>query len=279
MPSIYTADDPGAYELSMGRWSRRLAGPFLGFAAIGRAARIVDVGCGTGSLTFALADVAPDAEIVGVDYSQAYVDHARSNAPEGKRLTFERGDAAALPYEDRAFDAALSQLVLNFVPDAERAAGEMARVIRPDGVVAACVWDFRGGLTFLRVFADTAAALDPDGEAFRARQFSAPFTGPGELAAAWARLGLGAVEGTALTIRMEFGSFADYWEPWLGGQGTVGAYVTGLGEAKRRLIEHHLRLAYLAGGRDGPRSFAATAWAVRGIKPGGTRQHDFENEA
>ena len=171
-----------------------------------------------------------------------------------------------------AFDAALSLLVLNFVPDAERAASEMARVTKPGGVVAACVWDFRGGLTFLRVFADTAAALDPGGEAFRARQFSAPFTGPGELEAAWTRLGLGEVEQTALTIRMEFRSFADYWEPWLGGQGTVGAYVTSLSEAKRRLIEHHLRLAYLAGGEDGPRSFAATAWAVRGVKPGGTRQ-------
>lgn len=132
--------------------------------------------------------MAPEAEIVGLDYSQAYVDHAWSRAPEGARLTFEQGDAATLPYPDEAFDAALSLLVLNFVSDAERAAGEMARVTKSGGVVAACVWDFRGGLTFLRVFADTAAALDPEGEAFRARQFSAPFTGPGELAAAWARL-------------------------------------------------------------------------------------------
>ena len=157
-------------------------------------------------------------------------------------------------------------LVLNFVPDAERAAGEMARVTKPGGVVAACVWDFRGGLTFLRVLGDTAAALDPGGVAFRAKQFSAPFTGPGELAAAWTRLGLGEVEQAALTIRMEFASFADYWEPWLGGQGTVGAYVAGLD-------------AYLAGGEDGPRSFAATAWAVRGVKQGDTRERGFENEA
>jgi SAM-dependent methyltransferase len=266
MPSIFTANDPIVYEQSMGRWSRRLARLFIDFAAIGGAAEIVDIGCGTGSLTFALADAAPGARIVGIDYSQAYVDYARSRAPDGGRLTFEQGDAAALPYEDRAFDAALSLLVLNFVPDAERAASEMARVTKPGGVVAACVWDFRGGLTFLRIFADTAAAFDPDGEAFRARQFSAPFTGPGELEAAWTRLGLGEVEQTALTIRMEFRSFADYWEPWLGGQGTVGAYVTSLSEAKRQLIEHHLRLAYLAGGEDGPRSFAATAWAVRGVK-------------
>ena len=279
MPSIYAANDPAAYERSMGRWSRSLAGPFLDFAAIGGAAKVLDVGCGTGSLAFALADAAPGAEIVGIDHSQAYVDHARFKAPDGRRLTFEQGDAAALPYEDHAIDAALSLLVLNFVPDAERAAGEMARVTKPGGVVAACVWDFRGGLTFLRVFADTAAALDPGGEAFRAKQFSAPFTGPGELAVAWRSLGLAEVEQTALTIRMEFRSFVDYWNPWLGGQGTVGAYVTSLSEAKRRLIEHHLQLAYLAGGEDGPRSFAATAWAVRGVRRSAARQRGFENRA
>jgi hypothetical protein len=106
---------------------------------------------------------------------------------------------------------------------------------------------------------------------FRAKQFSAPFTAPGELEAAWTRQGLGEVEQTALTIRMEFASFADYWDPWLGGQSTVGAYVTGLSDAKRRLLEHHLRLAYLAGGEDGPRSFAAAAWAVRGVKADGIR--------
>jgi len=156
MPSIYTANDPAVYERSMGRWSRRLAKPFIDFAAIGDVTDVVDVGCGTGSLTFALADAAPGVRVAGIDYSQAYVAHARSRAPDGGRLTFEQGDAATLPYEDQAFDAALSLLVLNFVPDAERAAGEMVRVTKSGGVVAACVWDFRGGLTFLRVFADTA---------------------------------------------------------------------------------------------------------------------------
>jgi SAM-dependent methyltransferase len=266
MSSIYNANDPLVYEQSMGRWSRRLTHKFIEFATIGDAAEIVDVGCGTGSLTFALAYAFPDARIVGIDYSQPYVDHARSRAPMGDRVIFEQGDAAALPYPDQAFDAALSLLVLNFVPDAEKAAREMARVTKLGGVVAACVWDFRGGLTFLRVFADTAAVLDPAGAAFRAKQFSAPFTGPGELEAAWTRLGLGDVVQTALTIRMEFDTFADYWEPWLGGQGTVGAYVTSLSEAKRQLLEHHLRRAYLSGGQDGPRSFTATAWAVRGVK-------------
>lgn len=262
--SIYQANDAAAYQKAMGRWSHLLADLFIGFAAPTRGGSMIDVGCGTGSLTFALSRKDPEASLVGLDYSQVYVDYARAQS-DAPHVRFEQGDAVALPYGDGEFDAALSLLALNFVPDAERAAHEMKRVTKPGGVVAASVWDFRGGLTFLRVFSDTAAVLDPGGEEYRAKQYSAPFTGPGEFEAAWRRMGLKEVEQTSLTIRMEFQSFADYWEPWLGGQGTVGAYVISLSQEKKARLEHHLRLAYLAGGDDGPRSFAATAWAVRGI--------------
>jgi hypothetical protein len=54
---------------------------------------------------------------------------------------------------------------------------------------------------------------------------------------------------------------------WLGGQGTVGAYLVGLDDEKRRLIEYHTRQAYLVGEPDGPRSIAATTWVVRGTNP------------
>lgn len=199
-----------------------------------------------------------------MDYSQAIVDYARSKS-NNSRLQFEQGDAVALRYGYSAFDAAVSLLVLNFVPAAERAAREMRRVTRPGGVVAAAVWDCKGGLTFLRVLADTAAVLDAGGETFRAKQFSAPFTGPGDFAATWSAMGLKDVVQTSLTIRMDFASFADYWTPWLSGQGTVGTYLTGLDQGKLAQLEEHMRRAYLAGADDGPRSFAATAWVVRGI--------------
>ena len=262
--STYKADNAASYQQSMGRWSTRLAPLFIEFAALKRPSKMLEVGCGTGSLTFALAGLFPETSITAMDYSQAFVDYARSRT-SNPHLRFDQGDAAALPYGNAEFDAALSLLVLNFVPDAEKAAHEMKRVTKPGGVVAAAVWDFKGGLTFLRVLADTAAVLDPRGDAFRAKQFSAPFTGPGEFAATWSRMGLRDVVQTSLTIRIEFSSFADYWNPWLGGEGTVGAYVTGLDDEKRTLLEHHMRRAYLAGATDGPRSFVATAWAVRGI--------------
>lgn len=262
--STYKANDATGYQQSMGRWSTRLAPLFTQFAAIPNAMRILDVGCGTGSLTFTLANELPHASIVGIDYSQDFVDYARSKA-NNPRLQFEQGDAVSLPYGDAIFDAAMSLLVLNFVPAAEQAAREMRRVTKPGGVVAAAVWDFKGGLTFLRALADTAAVLDPGGEAFRAKQFSAPFTGPGEFAATWSDMGLKEVVQSSLTIRMDFASFADYWLPWLRGQGTVGTYVTGLDQSKRAELEEYMRRAYLSGSDDGPRSFTASAWAVRGI--------------
>ena len=266
MSTIFTANNAEVYQQHMGRWSQRLAIIFTDFAAVREPNSIIDVGSGTGSLTFALANRFPAAEITGIDYSQTYVDFARAQTPTD-HIKFEQGDAAALPYSDHEFDCALSLLVLNFVPDAEKAAHEMARVTKRGGVVAAAVWDFRGGVPYQRMLFDTAAALDPENaQAVRTKVFSTPLTGPGELAATWKKIGLREITQASLTIRMEFQSFADYWEPFLGGQGITGAYVKGLNGEKRSLIERYVRLAYLCGGEDGPRSFASTAWAVRGLR-------------
>lgn len=267
MPSVYSATDAPAYQQLMGRWSKRLAPLLIEFAGLRREAKLPDVGCGTGSLALALHEALPNARVTGLDYSQPFLDYARLAAPQDGRVTFDQGDAGSLPYEDESYDATLSLLVLNFVPDARKAAREMVRVTGRGGIVAAAVWDFKGGFTWLRVFADTAAALRESGDAFRAKVFSGPFTGPGELAAAWTQMGLQKVVQTSLTIRMEFTSFADYWEPMLAGQGTSGAYVQSLTREERELVEGRLRLAYCAGDLDGPRSFAATAWACRGVRP------------
>lgn len=265
MASTYTAGNAEIYEQLMGRWSRRLAESFLEFAAIGTVRDVLDVGCGTGSLVLALADALPAASITGIDASPEFIAFAR-NRSSNRRLVFKQADATALPFDDRQFSATLSLLVLNFIPDHESAAREMMRVTRRGGVVAATVWDFGGGLTSLRMLLDTAAALDCDGSALRSKLFAAPLTGAGELAILWNKIGLGEVEQRPLTMRMEFQSFADYWEPYLGGQGSVGPYIAGLDNKQRAVLEHHIRLAYLAGREDGPRSYTATAWAVRGVR-------------
>jgi hypothetical protein len=113
---------------------------------------------------------------------------------------------------------------------------------------------------------DTAAANDPDAEAMRAKLFSGPLTGDGELTDLWKRLGLRDVKQAPLTIRMGFRDFADYWRPYASGQGSIGPYIAGLDEVRRTELERRVARAYCAGRPDGPRSFAATAWAVRGIR-------------
>jgi SAM-dependent methyltransferase len=264
--STYRASDGAAYERFLGRWSRRLAGPFAEFARPADYSRALDVGCGTGSLALALAERRAPDRVAAIDIAAPYIAFARSKRG-GADIGFAVGDARRLPYADGSFAAALAQLSLNFVPDAAQAVREMRRVVQPGGIVAAAVWDFRGGLVFQRLFWDTAAGLEPGAGAARDRLFSSPLALPGGLPLLWHDAALTAVERGSITIRMEYADFADYWEPLLGGQGPVGVYVEGLPAERRRLIEEGVRAAFLSGAPDGPRSLTATAWAVRGVVP------------
>ncbi len=265
-PLAYHASDGAAYERFLGRWTRLLAEPFLRFARLPEAGDVLEVGCGTGSLALALARGRPVGGIVAIDIAEAYIAYARECAGAAS-VRFEVGDACRLRFADAAFAGALSQLALNFVPDAAADVREQRRVTRPDGVVAAAVWDFRGGLVYQRLFWDTAAGLDPDAATARDRLFSHPLALPDGLVRLWREAGLIAVERASLTIRMDYSGFDDYWEPLLGGQGPVGTYVRDLAPRLRADIEARVRLAYLSGAPDGPRSMTASAWAVRGIVP------------
>jgi hypothetical protein len=141
----------------------------------------------------------------------------------------------------------------------------MARVARPGGTVAAAVWDFRGGVPHARMAQDTAAALDEGAAAFRARFHAGLGLRPGELAGLWRRMGLSGVREAELTIRMEFAGFADYWGPLSEGN-TFGTCFRELPPERQALIRDKVEAAYLSGEPDGPRSFAATAWAVAGVR-------------
>jgi hypothetical protein len=158
-------------------------------------------------------------------------------------------------------------LVLQFVPQADLAVREMCRVTRPGGTVAAATWDTRGGFVALRMFYDTAAMLDLNGCRARAAAYTRPMSRPGDLASAWRDAALTEVVQDTLTIRMEFASFADFWAPIEGKEGPVAAYVGTLGANAKAILRDMVRLAYLDGEADGARSFAATAWVVKGRVP------------
>jgi ubiquinone/menaquinone biosynthesis C-methylase UbiE len=264
--STFIAADGDGYELSMGRWSRRLAEKFLDFADTGNDEKVLDVGCGTGSLAFMLAARRPESRITGIDFSPAYIDFAKRKNTQ-PRVSFETGDACAMPYADKSFDRVMALLVLHYVREPKRAIAEMRRVARPGPTVAAAVWDARGGYVGNRIFFDTAAALDPNAEVNRARYYTHPMTRPGELTAAWREAGFDDVREDYLTIRMEYADFADYWKPVTGRDGPLAAYVNALGDAPRERFRTALLAAYCGGEADGPRSFAASAWAVAGTTP------------
>jgi len=250
----------------MGRWSRRLAPAFISFAGTAGALRVLDVGCGTGSLIQCLAQDPKIVSVHGLDISPAYIEYANRRNDDA-RLNFQVGDACALPFAGASFDHAVSMLVLQFVPQADLAVREMRRVTRPGGTVAAATWDTRGGFIALRMIYDAAAVLDQSGQPARAAAYTRPLSRPGELTRAWNDAGLTNVVQDSLTIRMEFSSFADFWAPVEGKDGPVAEYVGTLSADTRERLRESVRLAYLDGEADGARSYAATAWVVKGRVP------------
>jgi SAM-dependent methyltransferase len=264
--STFIATDGDGYELQMGRWSRRLAPLLIGFAGISGAVRVLDVGCGTGSLSFCLAQDPAIVSVQGLDFSPAYVAYAnrRNGDP---RLYFQVGNACALPFPDASFDHAASMLALQFVPQADLAIREMRRVTRPGGTISAATWDTRGGFVALRMIFDAAAMLDQNGRQARAAAYTRPLSRPGDLARVWHDAGLTNVVQDMRTIRMEFASFADFWVPFQGKEGPVAEYIGSLSADARARLRNMVGLAYLDGENDGLRSYAATAWVVKGRVP------------
>jgi SAM-dependent methyltransferase len=263
MSSTYNARSAAAYEHFMGRWSRQLSGRFIEFAGVSNGDSILDVGCGTGSLTRVLLASADVKSIVGIDLAEIYLESARQTIRD-PRVDFKTGDASSLPFADKSFDRAFAMLVLHFVPDAKKAVREMRRVVRPGGVVAATVWDSLGGMPAQRLFWDAAATLGiANGKVLRDFYFR-PMTRPNEMLAAWSEAGLKSVEQSSITIRFEYENFSDYWFPIAAGEAALGKFALSLAAEQRAALEAAVRNVYLGGEPDGARSFATTAWACKG---------------
>jgi SAM-dependent methyltransferase len=252
-----------AYEPFVGRWSRLVAREFLAWLAVAPGGRWLDVGCGTGALSQTILQLAAPASVLGVDLSAGYVAYAREQVRDA-RAQFAVGDAQALPVEAGAYDAVVSALTLNFVPEPNRAVAQMARAARPGGVVAAYVWDYAGEMQLMRRFWDAAVALDP---AARALDEGVRFTicAPKPLADLWRDAGLDDVIARAIDVPTVFRDFDDYWSPFLGGQAPAPGYAMSLSEERRVALRERIR-AGLPFAPDGSIHLIARAWAVRGAR-------------
>jgi SAM-dependent methyltransferase len=194
--------------------------------------------------------------VTGIDPSEAFVEAARSRVP-GARIVV--GSAEALPFADDEFDATLAQLVVNFLADPERGVRELQRVTRHGGVVAGCVWDYRGEMTMLRTFWDAATDLDA---AAADEGASMRFATPDELGELWAGAGLAQVRITPLVVEASYEDFDDLWQPFTTGVGPAGAYTASLAPERQAALraEFARRLA----NPDGPFTLSARAWCAVG---------------
>ena len=253
-----------AYEPYVGRWSRLVAGEFVGWLEMPRQQRWLDTGCGTGALSEAILGSGQARAVVGIDPSDGYIAYARAHVTD-PRASFRIGDAQALPVDDHAFDAAVSGLMLNFVAVKEQALAEMRRAVRPGGVVGAYVWDYAGEMQLIRHFWDAVVALDPAArELDEGRRF--PIAKPEPLSALFRGVGLRGVKARAIDVPTVFKDFDDYWSPFLGGQGPAPGYCMSLPEERRAALRERIRHR-LPVRADGTIPLIARAWAVKGVAP------------
>jgi SAM-dependent methyltransferase len=252
-PRGVSLDAAAKYDLFPGRFSGALAHAFVEAVNPTAGQRVLDVGCGPGALTRLLVGRLGAAGVVAVDPSEAFVEAARARLPDG--LDVRRASAGELPFADDTFDAAVAQLVVQFMPDPVAGLREMARVTKPGGVVAACVWDNAGGAGPLsplwRAAQELVSAVRDESGVAGARE--------GDLVELASEVGLTGVTASRLDVEVPFDTFDQWWEPFTLGVGSGGVFVQGLEPKRREALRSQLQHVL------GPGAFRAraSAWCVR----------------
>lgn len=253
------AVSPAAYDRFVGRYSYGLCDALARAAGVGARSSVLDVGAGTGAGTRRLVEIVGPERVAAVDPSEPFVEALRERF---SGVDVRLASAESLPFEDDTFDVALAQLVVNFMSDPEAGIAEMRRVIRPGGVVGACVWDYSGEMTLLRTYWDAVAALDPDGVQAVDERMRMRFGRDGQLGELWRQTGLEEVETGEIVVSAEYEGFDDLWEPFTAGVGPAGGYATSLDPKRREALqaEYRRRLSV----PDGGFRLSARAWYAVG---------------
>ncbi len=247
-----------AYDRYVGRYSRQLARELITAAGLRSGQRALDVGSGPGALTTELAALLGPDHVAAAEPSPTFAEACRQRNPD---VRVEVAPAETLPFDDASFDAALAQLVVNFMSDAHAGVREMQRVTRPGGTLVAAVWDYAGEMTLLRRFWDAAVALDPAAEA-NDESRSMRFCTPDGLHQLWSSAELADVDVAPVTVTAGYENFEDLWQPLEVGVGPAGAYTVSLARDRRRALKDEVRRRLGAG--DEPFELTARAWVVTG---------------
>jgi len=255
--SPITFNDGKAYERMMGRWSRLAGDQFLDWIETPKGLRWIDVGCGNGAFTEALIARTSPTAVTGIDPSEGQIAYARTR-PGTAMAQFQTGGAQSLPFPDNSFDAASMALVIAFVDDAAKAAAEMARVVRPGGLVATYMWAFPDGFP-LRWLGTAMKSLGLD-----------PVTPPNTAAANlenltryWQQAGLQSIETRVIRIQIAYTDFDDFWQSATAPVGPSGKATSDLSPELREQLKSRLR-EQLPVAADGRITYEAIANAVKG---------------
>lgn len=240
-----------SYQRYMGRYSRPLAEKFVDLVGVHAGDRVVDVGCGPGVLTGPLVERCGASSVCAVDPSASFTAAARDRFPD---VDVRDAAAESLPFEDGTFDAALAQLVVNFMADPVAGLREMGRVTRSGGTVAASVWDLAGEAGPLQAFWRAAQAVDPEAQ----DEGELPGSREGHLAELAEAAGLREIRSTSLTVQVQFASFEEWWAPYLLGVGPAGSYVASLSPDLRDRVRESCRSRF----PEGPFEHGGAAWVV-----------------
>ncbi len=246
------------YDRFMGRYAVGLASQLADAAGVRADMRVLDVGCGPGALAVELAGRVGGDNVAAIDPAPEFASACKARIPGAD---VREGVAESLPWADDTFDAAVCSLVVAWMTDADRGIGEMARVTKPGGTVAAAMWDLAGGgMEMLTHFWRAAREIDP----------SLPDDEPragvreGDLLERFGHAGLQRVIGCVLETSVDYTDFEDYWQPFTGDASRPsGAFYSSLDDGGKATLRDTVRASL----PEGPFTLSARAWLALGTVP------------
>ena len=243
-----------AYDRFMGRYSRQLAVAFADFAGVHKPQRALDVGAGTGALTAELVARLGEERVAAAEPSPDYVATLHTRFP---RADVRQAPAEQLPWEDDSFDSSLAQLVVVFLNDAPLATRELARVTRPGGVVATCMWEVEG-VEMMNALNEIRKRLQPSGSSI-----ATDYRDEESLRRLFEEAGLRDVETTRLEVSVEYETVEELWEPAIRVGGPGGPAVDQF--TPEQLVQGRAIFEEALGSPTGRYTLTGRAAAVRGF--------------